>query len=122
MAGRFFSADEARLMARSRLPRMMFDFVDGAAGDESLRDINSRVIDAIRLMPRVLADVATRDLSHRFLGMETGSPFGIAPMGMCNLTWPGADMMLARAAAARRIPVCEMCIRDRRFDSILDNA
>ena len=64
MAGRFFSADEARLMARSRLPRMMFDFVDGAAGDESLRDINSRVIDAIRLMPRVLADVATRDLSH----------------------------------------------------------
>ena len=58
MAGRFFSADEARLMARSRLPRMMFDFVDGAAGDESLRDINSRVIDAIRLMPRVLADVA----------------------------------------------------------------
>ena len=106
MAGRFFSADEARLMARSRLPRMMFDFVDGAAGDESLRDINSRVIDAIRLMPRVLADVATRDLSHSFLGMETGSPFGIAPMGMCNLTWPGADMMLARAAAARRIPVC----------------
>ena len=44
-----------------------------------MRDINSRVIDAIRLMPRVLADVATRDLSHSFLGMETGSPFGIAP-------------------------------------------
>ena len=67
-------------------------------------------------MPRVLADVATRDLSHRFLGMETGSPFGIAPMGMCNLTWPGADMMLARAADARAADP------GVRFDSILDNA
>ncbi len=106
MTGRFFSVDEARQMARSRLPRMMFDFVDGAAGDESLRDINSHAIDAFRLMPRVLADVSTRDISHHILGMQTGHPFGIAPMGMCNLTWPGADIMLARAAAARRIPVC----------------
>ena len=106
MTGRFFSAVEARRMARSRLPRMMFDFVDGAAGDETLRDINSRAIDAVRLMPRVLADVSSRDLSHHILGLETGCPFGIAPMGMCNLTWPGADMMLARASAARRIPVC----------------
>jgi isopentenyl diphosphate isomerase/L-lactate dehydrogenase-like FMN-dependent dehydrogenase len=106
MTGRFFSVTEARRMARSRLPRMMFDFVDGAAGDESLRDINSRAIDEIRLMPRVLADISKRDLSHRILGMQTGHPFGIAPMGMCNLTWPGADIMLAHAAAARQIPVC----------------
>jgi len=106
MTGRFFSVEEARLMARSRLPRMMFDFVDGAAGDESLRDINSQAIDAIRLMPRVLADVSTRDLAHRILDRETGHPFGIAPMGMCNLTWPEADMMLARAAATHRVPVC----------------
>ena len=106
MARRFFSAEEARLIARAKLPRMMFDFVDGAAGDETLSKINSHAIDRVRLMPRVLADVSNRDLSHKILAIETGCPFGIAPMGMCNLTWPGADLMLARAAAARRFPIC----------------
>ena len=84
----------------------MFDFVDGAAGDETLSKINIHAIDRVRLMPRVLADVSNRDLSHKILAIETGHPFGIAPMGMCNLTWPGADLMLARAAAARRFPIC----------------
>ena len=64
MACRFFSAEEARLIARAKLPRMMFDFVDGAAGDETLSKINSHAIDRVRLMPRVLADVSNRDLSH----------------------------------------------------------
>ena len=90
----------------SRLPRMMFDFIDGASGDETLRDLNSAAIDQIRLMPRVLIDVAKRDLSTSILGQEMGLPFGIAPMGMCALSWPGADFNLAREAAKRRIPLC----------------
>ena len=49
---KFFSVAEARLRARKRLPRMMFDFVDGASGDESLSQLNSSALDAIRLMPQ----------------------------------------------------------------------
>ena len=101
-----FSVAEARQVAKRRLPRMMFDFIDGASGDESLRDLNSAMIDHIRLMPRVLIDISERAMSTSILGQETGLPFGIAPMGMCALSWPGADFSLAREAAKRRIPLC----------------
>ena len=101
-----FSVAEARQVAKRRLPRMMFDFIDGASGDESLRDLNSAMIDHIRLMPRVLIDISERTMSTSILGQETGLPFGIAPMGMCALSWPGADFSLAREAAKRRIPLC----------------
>ena len=101
-----FSVAEARQVAKRRLPRMMFDFIDGASGDESLRDLNSAMIDHVRLMPRVLIDISERAMSTSILGQETGLPFGIAPMGMCALSWPGADFSLARQAAKRRIPLC----------------
>ncbi len=56
-------------------------------------------------MPRVLADTSSSDLSVQFLGRPYGLPFGIAPMGMCNLAWPGTDQMLADAAKDRNIPL-----------------
>ncbi len=104
MSRRFHSAEEARRLARRRVPRMMFDFVDGAAGSESAARLNRQAIQRIRLQPRVLVDVDERTLAKRFLGIDMGLPFGIAPMGMCDLTWPGADRMLATEALQRRIP------------------
>ena len=117
-----FSVEEARQRARKRLPRMMFDFVDGASGDESLCELNSRALDEIRLMPRVLVDVAERDLSSSILGQETGLPFGIAPMGMCALSWPGADQHMAREAAARRIPLCVSTASSASLEQIIEDA
>jgi L-lactate dehydrogenase (cytochrome) len=84
----------------------MFDFVDGAAGNESGADLNRSAIDRIRLLPRGLVNVEDRQLTKRFLGRDMGLPFGIAPMGMCNLAWPGADAMLAAEAVRREIPHC----------------
>ena len=101
-----FSVEDARRRAKKRLPRMMFDFIDGASGDETLCDLNPSAINQVRLMPRVLIDISERDLSSTILGQKTGLPFGIAPMGMCALAWPGADQAMAREAARRRIPLC----------------
>ncbi len=86
---------------------MVFDYVDGAASSEGGNRLNCQVLDDIRLLPRVLINVEERSLTKSFLGRDWGLPFGIAPMGMCNLTWPEADAILARAAAARHdIPLC----------------
>ena len=122
MSKSLFSVEEARQRARKRLPRMMFDFVDGASGDESLCDLNSRALDEIRLMPRVLIDVAERDLSSSILGQVTGLPFGIAPMGMCALSWPGADQFMAREAAKRRIPICVSTASSTPLEKIIEDA
>ena len=53
MGKQLFSVNDARRHARKRLPRMMFDFIDGSSGDETLCGLNSAAIDEIRLMPRV---------------------------------------------------------------------
>ena len=85
---KIFSVDDARRRAKKRLPRMMFDFIDGSSGDETLCNLNSAAIDEIRLMPRVLVDVSERNLSSNILGLETGLPFGIAPVSYTHLTLP----------------------------------
>ena len=103
---RLASTEDARRLARRRLPRLVFDFVDGAAGREVGARRNTERFDGIRLQPRVMEDVATRSLATAFLGQEFGAPFGIAPMGMCNLVCPGADRMLAEAACRLGMPVC----------------
>ena len=122
MGEKLFSVAEARQVAKRRLPRMMFDFIDGASGDESLRDLNSAMIDHIRLMPRVLINVSERTMSTSILGQETGLPFGVAPMGMCALAWPRADFSLAREAAKRRIPLCVSTASSMALEQVIELA
>ena len=100
------SVEEARIFAKRRVPKLMFDFVDGASGDEKLCENNSKALDQIRLQPKVLRNVEKRIIKKNILGLEYDQPFGFAPMGMCNLTWPGADKMLAKESLSNNIPMC----------------
>ncbi len=63
-------------------------------------------LDAIQLQPRVLVDVENISPACKLLGDNYGLPFGVAPMGMCNLAWPGADAAISEQAAKRRLPHC----------------
>ncbi len=98
------TSDEARALARHRLPRLVFDYIDGAAGKEHAAARNLEALAARQLMPRVLAPAEQCSLGQTFLGQALGLPFGIAPMGMCNLAWPGADQLLAAEAVRRGMP------------------
>ena len=100
------SVEEARIFAKRRVPKLMFDFVDGASGDEKLCENNSKALDQIRLQPKVLRNVEKRIIKKNILGLDYDQPFGFAPMGMCNLTWPGADKMLAKESLSNNIPMC----------------
>ncbi|MEP4196377.1 MAG: alpha-hydroxy acid oxidase [Aliishimia sp.] len=103
-AAHIHSAADARRLAKRRLPWMIFDYIDGAAGSETGADRNRAALDAATLRPRILRDVSQRDLGTTVFGTDTKRPFGIAPMGMCNLSAPGADLMLARLAAKYAVP------------------
>ena len=98
------SAEDARRIAKRRLPWMVFDYIDGAAGRETGAARNRAALDEITLRPRILRDVSSRSLAATLFGATTQRPFGIAPMGMCNLSAPGADLMLARLAARYAVP------------------
>ena len=105
MAPKIHSSADARRLARRRLPWMVFDYIDGAAGTETGAARNRAAFDNIELTPRILRDVSKRSLSVPLWGKPTKAPFGISPMGMCNLSGPGADLMLARLAAREEVPV-----------------
>jgi isopentenyl diphosphate isomerase/L-lactate dehydrogenase-like FMN-dependent dehydrogenase len=102
---KIFSTSDARRLAKRRMPRIMFDYIDGAAGDEIGNRLNESQFDRIRMMPHVLVNTENRNLGKSLFGRDWSLPFGIAPMGMCNLTWPHADRWLAEAARRFNIPL-----------------
>jgi L-lactate dehydrogenase (cytochrome) len=114
----FFCTDDARRLARRRLPRLVFDYVDGAAGDETAAALNRSALQSIRLQPRVLENVEARSLVKSLLGQDYGLPFGIAPMGMCNLVAPGADRLLTEEAVRRNVPHCLSCLASTTLEDI----
>ena len=121
-ANAIHSADDARRIAKRRLPWMVFDYIDGAAGRETGAVRNREALDAVTLRPRILRDVSTRSLSTSLFGAVTKRPFGIAPMGMCNLSAPGADLMLARLAAQYEIPHTVSTVASTPLEKIVEVA
>jgi len=116
------SAEDARRIAKRRLPWMVFDYIDGAAGREPGAARNRAALDAMTLRPRILKDVHHRTLSVDLFGASAERPFGIAPMGMCNLSAPGADLMLARLAARYKIPPGVSTVASPPLERIIDVA
>lgn len=99
-----FSIEELRLAARRRLPRSVFDFIDGGAEDEQTLRENRAAFERVRLMPRVLRDVSSVDTSATILGKPAALPLVVAPTGAVGFGWRGGDQCIARAAAASGIP------------------
>ncbi len=117
---KIFSVDDARELAKWRLPKLVFDFVDGASGNESLSINNNKAYENIKLEPRVLINVEERSLKTKLLDSEYGLPFGFAPMGMCNLTWPNTDTMLAKEAIKNNIPICSSMAASTSLEKIYE--
>jgi (S)-mandelate dehydrogenase len=96
--------EDLRRMAKRRLPRIAFDFVEGGVEDEEGLLHNEAAFRRYRMVPRYLVDVSQRDQSVTLFGRTYASPFGIAPTGLSGLFRRNADLMFAEAAAAANIP------------------
>jgi len=118
----FFSVDDFRIGARRRMPRIIFDALDGAAGNETASRLNSAAFDEVRLQGRVLVNVENRHLQSSFLGCQWQVPFGIAPMGMCDLFWPGADKAMARVAREVGLPLGVSTMSSTTLEQLFDLA
>ncbi len=101
---RAHSIEYLRQLARTRLPRAIFDFFDGGAEDESTLAANRAAFARIALRPRILNDVVRVDTAIDLLGARWRLPIAIAPTGAAGFGRPGADVAIARAAAAAGIP------------------
>ena len=99
-----YNIEDLRRMARRRLPRAVFEFIDGGAEDEiTLRD-NRAAFERVRLLPKMLVDVSKVDTSTTILGARSNFPFGVAPTGAVGYGWHEGDIANARSAAKLGIP------------------
>src|SRR5690554_3884521 len=98
-----FSVDDLKRQARRKLPRMIFDFIEGGALDEVTQRLNEQRFGEYFLCQRILRDISSVQTSTRILGQSIALPLSVAPMGALDLFHKGGDRAIARAAAQRGI-------------------
>jgi L-lactate dehydrogenase (cytochrome) len=97
-AHRFVTIEDFRRAARRRLPRAVFDYIDGGADAEVTLRANTSVFDDVAFLPRSAVATSSCDLSTTILGMPVSMPILLAPVGSCRLFWPRGEQAAARAA------------------------
>lgn len=100
------TAEDFRRAARRRLPRLFFDYIDGAAGDEVTSRRNCEAFERIMLQPRALRDVSERNLGTRFLGGSFDLPLMLGPIGSLGMFRADAEADAVRVAHRFGIPAC----------------
>ena len=97
-------ADDFRAIARRRLPRAVFDYVDGGADEEITLAGNRAAWSARRLHPRLLRNVSVTDLTGSVFGQQFQLPIGLAPTGYTRMMHPTGEVSAALAAKAAGVP------------------
>ena len=96
--------EDLHRMAKRRLPRIVFDFIEGGVEDEHGLIHNEAAFRRYHMVPRFLVDVCKCDQGITLFGRTYSAPFGIAPTGLNGLFRRHCDLMLAEASAAANIP------------------
>lgn len=110
--------DDLRKVAKRRLPRGVFDYIDGAAEDEIALRNNSSAFRGYGLRPRVLRDVSDIDTSCTLLGRDLSIPFVLAPTGFSRIADSQGELAVARAAARAGLPYTLSTMSTRSIEEV----
>ena len=100
---RAFNIQDLRKLAHRRLPKFIFDYLDGGADDEYTRNANSPAFEQWSLTQRVLRDVETVDTSTTVLGTESSVPFVLSSTGASRFFHTDGELAVARAAGKANV-------------------
>ena len=98
------SVSELKKQAKKRIPSFAFDYIDGGVDEEKGKHRNRHAFHDIQLTPRYLCDIANVSTAVTIFDKEYNMPFGISPIGLGNMMWPGAEIALSTAAQKANIP------------------
>jgi len=93
-----------RRLAEKRLPRFLFDYIDGGCNDELTMDANVRDFTALKLKQQVMRDVSNIDTSTSLLGQKAAMPLILAPVGLAGMMARRGETQGVRAANAAKVP------------------
>lgn len=97
--GTVTNINDLRRLARRRLPRMVFDYIDGGAGDEQTLVENNQIYQQVYFRPKSARRTPDVDTSTSVLGHDLSTPIILAPLGSTRLFWPRGEAAAATAAS-----------------------
>lgn len=100
----YLTTTELRKRAKSKIPKFIFQYLDGGCNDNINLAKNIKEIGDIELKPIYITEHKEADLKTELFGHTYDAPFGIAPMGLQGFIWPNAPEILAKAAGEYNIP------------------
>lgn len=100
------STEDYRRIAEKRLPRALFDYIDGGAGAEASLARNVSDFAQLQLKQRVMRDVSSIDATTEIFGENLSMPLALAPIGMGGMMRKRAEVQAVRAADAAGVPFC----------------
>src|SRR5271163_4360432 len=100
------SAEDYRRLAEKRLPRALFDYIDGGAYDESTLRANVADLRALKLKQRVMRDVSNIDTKLELFGESWAMPMALGPIGLGGMMARRAELQAVRAANTFGVPFC----------------
>jgi L-lactate dehydrogenase (cytochrome) len=119
---RAVNIQDLRRRAQRRLPKPVFDFIDGGAQDERTLAANCADFSGIRFLPRQLVDVSTRRTDVRVLGQDLALPIILGPTGLTGMFGPGGEVAAARAAAAAGVGYCLSTMATTSIETMVQTA
>jgi L-lactate dehydrogenase (cytochrome) len=115
---RFVNVEDLRVGARRRLPRSVFDYIDGGAeGEVTLRE-NVRAFEHVTFRPRCAVDTPSVDLSVTVLGTSLQLPFIFAPVGSSRMFWPRGEETAARVAGRAGTIYCLSTLSGTKLEDV----
>jgi L-lactate dehydrogenase (cytochrome)/(S)-mandelate dehydrogenase len=99
-----YSIEDLRKMAKKRLPRCIFEYIDGSAEDGIAIQHNREVYRSLKIKNRVLKDVSKRSTATEIFGKRIAMPYAISPTASAGLMSEGGEVALAKAAARMGVP------------------
>lgn len=112
------TVEDLRRVARRRLPRGVFDYIDGGAEDELTMRANAQAYRDLTFAPRVLRDVGDVDTSSTLLGKSMPLPLVLAPTGFTRIAHPEGELAVARAAKRAGIPYSLSTLGTRSIEEV----
>ena len=91
-------------LAKRRMPHFASEYLFAGTGYDEALDNNRKAFKQIYLVPKYLKGTVNPNLKTKLFGNEYDSPFGVAPVGMTSLMWPGAEIALAKMSLKNNIP------------------
>ena len=98
--------DDYRLLAKKRLPKYLFEYIDGGAFSETTLRNNTADLQKIALRQRVLRDISSVDTSCQLFGQDWKLPVVLAPVGIAGLNARRGEVLAAQAAEEKGVPFC----------------